>query len=97
EYGVTSAAQKLAGLDVDVAIVALSQHARVFDQAAVSPSASMDGEDGAAVRTVNDGLGCEVGGYLVVATRSDSWDAIVRLLALLDADHHDYFQRLLRG
>jgi hypothetical protein len=97
ESGATSAAQKLAGMDVDVAIAALSQHTLVFDHAAVSPSASMDGEDVLAVRTVNDGLGCEVGGYLVVATRSDSWDAIVALLRLLDAEHHDYFHRVMRG
>jgi hypothetical protein len=84
-------------MDVDVAIAALSQHALVFDLAAVSASASMDGEDVPAVRTVNDGLGCEVGGYLVVATRSDSWDAIVALLGLLAAEHHDYFHRVMRG
>jgi hypothetical protein len=93
----TSAAQRVAGMDVDVAIAALSQHALVFDHAAVSAPASMDGEDMPAVRTVTDGLGCEVGGYLVVATRSDSWDAIVALLGILDAEHHDYFHRLMRG
>jgi hypothetical protein len=97
EAGARSAAQKLAAMDVDVAIAALSQHALVFDHAAVAPSASMEGEDVLPVRTVNDGLGCEVGGYLVVATRSDSWDAIVGLLGLLDAEHHDYFHRVMRG
>jgi hypothetical protein len=97
ESGASSAAQKLAAMDVDVAIAALSQHALVFDHAAVAPSASMEGEDVPPVRTVNDGLGCEVGGYLVVATRSDSWDAIVALLGLLDAEHHDYFHRVMRG
>jgi hypothetical protein len=84
-------------MDVDTTIAALSQHARVFDIAAVAPSASMDGDDVPAVRTVNEGLGCEVGGYLVVATRSDSWDAIVALLGLLDAGHQDYFHRLMKG
>jgi hypothetical protein len=97
ESGAASAAQKLADMDVDVAIAALSQHALVFDHAALSPAASMDGEDVPAIRTVNDGLGCEVGGYLVVATRSDSWDAIVALLGVLDAEHPDYFHRVMRG
>jgi hypothetical protein len=97
EYGATSAAQKLAGMDADVAIAALSQHVLVFDHAAVSPSVSMDGEEVPAGRTVNDGIGCEVGGYLVVATRSDSWDAIVALLHLLAAEHPDYFHRVMRG
>jgi hypothetical protein len=97
ESGATYAAQKLAAMDADVAIAALSQHALVFDHAAVSPSVSIDGEEVPAARTVNDGLCCEVGGYLVVATRSDSWDAIVLLLGLLDAEHHDYFHRVMRG
>jgi hypothetical protein len=100
ESGATYAAQRLAAMDADVAIAALSQYMLVFDHAAVLPSASMDGEDGEdvpAVRTVNGGLGCEIGGYLVVATRSDSWDAIVALLGLLDAEHHDYFNRVMRG
>jgi hypothetical protein len=46
---------------------------------------------------VNDGPGCEVGGYLVVATRLDSWNAIVALLGLLDGEHDDYFHRVMRG
>src|ERR1700730_17054303 len=97
ESGATAAARKLAAMDADVAIAALSQHALVFDHAAVSPSASIDGEEVPAARTVNDGLSCEVGGYLVGATRSDSWDAIVLLLGPLDAEHHDSFHRVMRG
>jgi hypothetical protein len=97
ESGAAAAAEKLAGMDVDVTIAALSQHALVFDNAAVSSSVSEAGEDVPAVRTVNDGLGCNVGGYLVVARRTDSWDAIVALLGLLDAEHHDYFHRVMRG
>ena len=46
---------------------------------------------------VDDGLGCDVGGYLVVARRTDSWDAIVAVLVALDAEHHDYFHRVMRG
>jgi hypothetical protein len=97
ESGAAYAAQKLAAMDADLGIAALSQHLLVFDHAAVSPSASIDGEEVPAARTVNDGLSCEVGGYLVVATRSDSWDAIVLLLGLLDAEHPDYFHRVMRG
>ena len=41
--------------------------------------------------------GCEVGGYLVVARRTDSWDAIVAVLVALDAEHHDCFHRVMRG
>ena len=97
ESGANVAAQKLAEMDVDLVIAALAQHALVFDCAAVSAPAPTDGEEVAAVRTLNDGLGCEVGGYLVVARRTDSWDAIVAVLAALDAEHHDYFHRVMRG
>jgi hypothetical protein len=97
ESGATVAVQKLAEMDVDLVIAALAQHALVFDRAAVSPSASVDGEEVAAVRSLNDGLGCDVGGYLVLARSTDSWDAIVAVLVLLEAEHHDYFHRVMRG
>ena len=70
ESGATVAAQKLADVDVDLATAGFAQHVRVFDPAAVSPSAPMDGEEMPAVGTPNDGLSCDVGGYLVVARRT---------------------------
>jgi hypothetical protein len=97
ESGAQVAAQKLADMDVHLVIAALAQHALVYDSAAVSPSAPMDGEAVAAVRTLNDGLGCDVRGYRVVARRTDSWDAIVAVLVALDAEHHDSFHRVMRG
>jgi hypothetical protein len=97
ESGATVAAQTLADMDVDLVIAALAQHALVFDRAAASPSAPMDGEDVATSRTLNDGLGCDIGGYLVVARRTDSWDAIAAVLVSLDAEHHDDFHRVMRG
>ena len=50
-----------------------------------------------AVSHLDDGLGCDVGGYQVVARRTDSWDAIVAVLTSLDAEHHGYFHRVMRG
>ena len=44
-----------------------------------------------------DGLECEVAGYIVRARRADTWDAIVALLAALDADHGHYFQAVMQG
>jgi hypothetical protein len=95
--GAAVAAQKLAEVDVDLAITGFAQHVLVFDPAAVSPSAPMDGEEGTAVDAPNDGLRCDVGGYLVVARRTDAWDAIVGVLTSLDAEQHDYFHRVMRG
>ena len=47
--------------------------------------------------SIDDGLACDVGGYLLVARRTDSWDAIVAVLMSLDAEHHDYFHQVMRG
>src|SRR5204863_4225957 len=60
ESGPAAAAQAVARMDVDLVTAALAHHLRVFDPAAVSPSVA------------TDGLSCEVGGYLIVATRTDS-------------------------
>jgi len=32
-----------------------------------------------------------------VARRTDSWDAVVGVLTSLDAEHHGYFHRVMRG
>lgn len=99
ESGPTVAADKLSQMDVNLVSAAFAQHARVFDRAAVSPPASLDGERGehATAGTPDDGLSSEVGGYVLVAKRADAWDAIVTVLVSLDAEHHDYFHRLMRA
>src|SRR5262249_25098074 len=42
------------------------------------------------------GLASEVGGYRLFAKRTDSWEAIVAILISLDAEHSDYFHRVMR-
>jgi uncharacterized protein DUF6178 len=96
ECGATIAARKMTEIDADLMIAALSQHALVFDAAAVSRLAS-DDEDNVAGRSLRDGLGCEVGGYLVLARGTDSWDAIAAALVLLEHEHPTYFHRVMRG
>ena len=44
-----------------------------------------------------DGVECEVGGYLVRARRTATWDAVVTLLHVLAADHGDYFHAVMQG
>jgi hypothetical protein len=97
ESGAAVAAQRLADMDVKLVTAGLAEHALVFDNAARSPSGSMDAEMEPAARTLNDALGCDIGGYLVLARRTDAWDAIVAVLGFLDAGHHDYFHRVMRG
>jgi hypothetical protein len=97
DCGASVAAQTLADMDAGLVTTALAEHTLVFDCAAVAPPASMDGEEVAASRSVHDGLGCEVGGYLVIAKGTDSWDAIAAVLVALEAEHHDCFHRVMRG
>jgi hypothetical protein len=97
ESGAGVAAQTLAKMDVDLVIAALAQHARVFDAAAASPSLSVDDEDVTEARSPNEGIDSEVGGYRIVATRTDSWDAIVAVLNVLANNHHAYFHRVMGG
>jgi hypothetical protein len=69
----------------------------VFDPPAISPPVSIDDEPIDVDVTPPGGSECEIGGYLVRATRPDAWDAIVALLLALDADYHDSFQAVMRG
>jgi hypothetical protein len=97
ESGAGVAAQTLAKMDADLVIGALAQHARVFDAAAGSPSLPVDDEDLVEGPTLKEEIDGEVGGYRIVATRTDSWDAIVAVLNALAEDHHEYFHRVMAG
>src|SRR6185436_6987042 len=44
ETGAAVAAQKLAGIDAELVITGLAQHALVYDRAAVTPYETLDGE-----------------------------------------------------
>ncbi|MBS1791331.1 MAG: hypothetical protein JST85_26705 [Acidobacteria bacterium] len=101
ETGAAMASQKLAGIDVDLMIAGLAQHALVYDRGAVTPYETLDGElvtfYADAISVHDDGLTFEVGSYLLVAKRADSWDAIVEMLMALGERHPDYFDQVMRG
>jgi hypothetical protein len=97
ESGAVVAAQKLAGIDVDLVVAGLAQHALVYDHAAVTPYETLDGELVDAIRDIGDGLVTNLGGYVLVARRADSWEAIVEVLLSLDAGHPDYFHQVMMG
>jgi hypothetical protein len=97
ELDTNVAAQKLAEMDATVVIAGLGQHVRVFDGAAVTPYRSTDGVESTAFREPDYGFACEVGGYRIIAKRTDSWDAIVAILISLEAEHHDHFHQVMRG
>jgi hypothetical protein len=97
ETGVSVAARTLAGMDVDLAVAGLSQHVLVFDAAAVGAYTTTDGVAVPARRSVDDGLACELGGFLLLARGGDAWDAIAAVLTALDAEHPACFQQVMAG
>jgi hypothetical protein len=101
ESGASAAAQTLVGIDADLVITALAEHALVFDRAAVMPPPRDDGDEEMEVRSPHDGISFDVGGYLIVArsaiTHTESWDAITAVLIALNAQHQAYFHRVMRG
>jgi hypothetical protein len=97
ELGAGMAAQKLAKMDADLVIAGLAQHARVLDCAMVTPHRTTDGLEVTATRVRDNGIECEIGGYRLIAKRSDSWDAIVAILLALDAEHPNYFHQVMSG
>jgi hypothetical protein len=97
EAGPAAAAEKIAAMAADLVIAALAQHVRVFDIAAVSALPDDSGEPAERTLRPPERLAREVGGYLLEATRTDAWDAIVDLLLALDAGHPESFRRLMAG
>jgi len=97
EAGADVAAQKLAEMDARIVTAGFAQHVRVFDRAAVSPYITTDGLEVPEAVGRTDGLSCEVGSYLAVARRIDSWEAIVAVLTALAHDHHHCFDHVMTG
>jgi len=96
EVGAAEAAQKLAGMDADLVVNGLVQHARVFDYAAIAPYTTTDGHEMPASDALEDRLTFDVGGYTLAAKRSEAWDAIVAVLTSLESDHPTFFDRVMR-
>jgi hypothetical protein len=96
QSGAAVGAQKLMGLDIQLLTAGLARHVAVFGYAAVASFMTLDGELVPGRRLSGD-LGCEIGGYVIKAKRRAAWDAIVELLLFLDAEHSEYFRRLMRG
>ncbi len=97
EAGADIAARKLSEMDAAIVTAGFAQHVRVFDRAAVSRYTTTDGVEVAEAVGRTDGLTCEVGGYLAVARRTDSWEAIVAVLTALAHDHHHCFEHVMTG
>src|SRR5262252_3524337 len=79
QAGGAAAAKTLLGLDLDLVVAGLAAHLAVFDLAAVSGRSSHTSDS------------VEIGGYVVEARRTGSWDGIVQLLCLLGDEQPEYF------
>jgi hypothetical protein len=97
ESGAYAAARTLGAMDAGFVSGSLAQHVRVFDLAAVTPFTSLDGEETPTTRAMDDSFRCDVGGYVVVARRTEFWGAITALLTAMDETQHDYFDQVMRG
>jgi hypothetical protein len=107
DSGHSVAARTVAALDKDLVIVGLSRYVRVFDPGIFEPIAQSDDELTDRHEAMREGdsmygdeatdVECEVGGYIVRARRPGAWDAIVTLLAALEAEHGHYFDAVMRG
>jgi len=97
DAGETVAARIVAGLDQHLVIAGLSRYIHVFDPAVVAQPESDDESIRDEVDDKNVTPECEVGGYLVRASRADTWDAIVALLLALDNAHQECFHAVMRG
>ena len=97
ESGVAIAAATLAAIDPDLVTAGLAQHVLVFDYAVVAPLTSLDGEALPRMSAFDECLRCEIAGYVMVARRTESWDAIAAVLSALDESHHGYFTQVMSG
>lgn len=97
EAGADVAARKLAEMDPGIVTAGFAQYLRVFDRAAVSRYTTTDGQEIEEKVDRTGGLTCEIGGYLAVGRRTDSWEAIVAVLTSLAEDHYDCFDRVMSG
>ena len=108
EVGVPAAAQRVVEMDFDLVTAAMSRHLLVLDQESMilcQTEAATDlvdydpTENARAVLTENaleDRLSYDLGGYKVIAKRSESWDALLLVLVRLEEDHHGFFGKLMK-
>lgn len=100
ESGAAVAAQKLVEMAADLVVAGLAQHMLVYDRGAITPYETLDGElmtfyaDG--ISKFDNGLRFDLGGYLLLAKRADSWEAIIEVLTSLGEGHPDYFNQVMR-
>ena len=92
------AADRLAALDRTLVVAGLSPHITVWDPGVFEPTNEDErtGADAVLNAGRERGVHAEIGGYLVVARRQDTWDAITQALVALDERHPAAFHLVMR-
>ena len=94
EAGAEVAAAKLAAMEPGVVAAGLAQHLRVFDVGTAMPYYTLDGELMPGQADL-EAPHSEMGGYRLMARRTDAWDAIVEVLLSLESEHGGCFHDLM--
>jgi uncharacterized protein DUF6178 len=97
ETGPATAAERLSKMDAALVVAGLSPSISVFDPAVFSPHVEPSGADVISNAGREPGVHAEIGGYIVVARRTDAWDAIVDVLHTLEEHEPGTFHRVMRG
>jgi hypothetical protein len=79
DAGADVAADKLAGLGVDFVTAAITGHVSVIEH----------------LGSRQEELSCEIGGCTIFAKRTESWDAVVHVLAELETKYPDFFRDVM--
>ena len=97
EAGPAIAAGKLSAIDTALVVAGLTPQIAVFDPGVFEPVMEVSSADPVLNAGRERGVHAEIGGYVVVARRTDAWDAIVALLDALCEQHSGAFHRVMRG
>ena len=95
--GAEVAAAKMAEMEIALIVAGLSANVAVFDAAVFSAAGELSGADAVSNAARHRGVHAEIGGYIVIARRTESWDAIVDLLLALAEQHAATFHDVMHG
>jgi hypothetical protein len=96
EAGDGVAAARFAELSEELVVRALTSVLIVLDEEALRHRMSEDDVDAdAADKAIEASLSEEIDGYLLIARRTEGWDAVIALILALDRDHRPLLERLL--
>ncbi len=96
ESGADKAAELLAAMPIEPLVSGIAHHVRVFDLISTATHQTTDGGE-YCHRPTDQELTSDIGGYQVMATRTDTWDAIVEVLTSLATNHSECFQQVMRA